>query len=60
MPAATLNLLDRRSGAVTAHHNLLRFLAGVFVGKHMEPFDVEVMPLADKDLNFISHHQEEF
>ncbi len=60
MPAATLNLLDRRSGTVTAHHNLLRPLADVFVGKHIEPFQVEVLPLADENLNFISHHQEEF
>ena len=59
-PAAPLNLLDRCSGTVTAHHNLRRPLADLFVGKHIEPFHAEVLPVRDEDMLFISHHYEEF
>jgi transcriptional regulator with XRE-family HTH domain/quercetin dioxygenase-like cupin family protein len=55
-----LSLLDRRSGLVTQHHNLLRPLADVFVGKHMEPFHVDVLHVPDDKIQFISHHSEEF
>jgi transcriptional regulator with XRE-family HTH domain len=60
LPPATLKLLDRSSGTITAHHNRLRPLADAFVGKHIEPFQVEVLPLPDADIRFISHHHEEF
>ncbi len=60
LPPATLKLLDRSSGTVTAHHNLLRPLADPFVGKHIEPFHMEVLPVPDADIRFISHHHEEF
>jgi transcriptional regulator with XRE-family HTH domain len=60
LPPATLKLLDRTSGTITAHHNLLRPLADAFVGKHIEPFHVEVLPIPDEEIRFISHHHEEF
>lgn len=55
-----LTVLDRRSGDMMTHHNLLRPLANVFVGKHMEPFHADVLPVPDDKIQFISHHAEEF
>jgi transcriptional regulator with XRE-family HTH domain len=60
LPASALNLIDRESGTIVAHHNLLRPLADVFVGKHIEPFHLEVLRIADEEIRFISHHREEF
>ncbi len=42
------------------HHNLVRPLADAFVGKHMEPFLVDIQPLTDEDIHFIAHDHEEF
>lgn len=59
-PAATLKVIDQTSGTSTAYHNLLRPLADAFVGKHIEPFHIEVRPVTKRDLQFICHHHEEF
>lgn len=58
--ASPLHLLDRGSGEVTQHQNLVRPLADVFVGKHIEPFHMELLPVPDEEMQFISHHYEEF
>ena len=60
LPPSPLKLLDRSSGTITAHHNLLRPLADEFVGKHIEPFHIEVLAVPDADIRFIRHHHEEF
>lgn len=57
---AALKVVDQASGTSAAHHNRLRPLADEFVGKHFEPFQVEVAPVADDKLQFICHHHEEF
>ena len=60
LPPSPLKRIDRSSGTVTAHHNLLRPLADEFVGKHIEPFHVEVLVVPDADVRLICHHHEEF
>jgi transcriptional regulator with XRE-family HTH domain/uncharacterized cupin superfamily protein len=60
LPPSPLKLLDRSSGTITAHHNLMRPLADEFVGKHIEPFHIEVLAVPDADIRFIMHHHEEF
>jgi transcriptional regulator with XRE-family HTH domain/mannose-6-phosphate isomerase-like protein (cupin superfamily) len=57
---AALKVVDPTTGQITAYHNLLRPLADAFVGKHIEPFHIEVQPVSDGDLQFICHHHEEF
>lgn len=42
------------------HHNLVRLMADHFVGKQIEPLLVQIQPLADEDLHYISHDHEEF
>ena len=58
--SAPLKVIDPSRGATTSYHNLLKPLADAFVGKHLEPFYIEVQPVSDRDLQFISHHHEEF
>ncbi len=58
--AAALRIVDHAKGSLTPYHNLLRPLAGPFVGKHFEPFQIDIRPVAEEDLRFISHHHEEF
>jgi mannose-6-phosphate isomerase-like protein (cupin superfamily) len=60
LPSSTLNVVDKSTGLVGAHHNLLRPLAGEFVGKHVAPFRIEILPVPDDEVRFISHHHEEF
>lgn len=55
-----MKLVSRVTGATSGYHNRLRPLAGSFVGKHMEPLDIEIHPVPDDRLQFISHHHEEF
>lgn len=57
---ATLRVVDHGRGGQTPYHNLLHPLADPFVGKHIEPFQIEIRPVRDEDLRFISHHHEEF
>lgn len=58
--AATLRVVDHGRGGQTPYHNLLHPLAEPFVGKHIEPFQIEIRPVHDDDLRFIAHHHEEF
>ena len=58
--AASLRIVDHAKGSLTPYHNLLRPLAAPFVGKHFEPFQIEIRSVAEDDLRFISHHHEEF
>lgn len=58
--AAALRIVDHAKGSQTPYHNLLRPLAAPFVGKHFEPFEIEIRPVPDDELRFISHHHEEF
>ncbi len=60
LPQATLRLIDRTSGENAAHHARVIPLADAFVGKHLEPFQLEVPPVPDDRLRFISHDREEF
>ena len=46
--------------AQQASHNMVRPLADVFVGKHLEPFQMGIFPVADDQARFLSHHHEEF
>lgn len=57
---APLKVVDPSRRASTSYHNLLKPLADRFVGKHLEPFYIEVQPVSDADIQFISHHHEEF
>jgi transcriptional regulator with XRE-family HTH domain/mannose-6-phosphate isomerase-like protein (cupin superfamily) len=56
---APLNFVND-DGTVVRHANVLRPLADRFVGKHLEPFLIEIPPVADEDVRFVSHHQHEF
>ena len=60
LPAAPLALVDPASGQLASHHALLKPLAEAFVGKHMEPFMIQVSRIPDEEVRFISHHREEF
>ncbi len=55
-----MKLVNRVSGAATGYHNRLRPLADAFVGKRMAPLEIEIHPIPDDRLQFISHHHEEF
>ena len=59
-PHLPMRLVGHMNESLTDYHNRLRPLAGAFVGKHIEPFDIEVWPVSDADMKFISHHREEF
>ncbi|MCU1237836.1 MAG: transcriptional regulator, MerR family [Candidatus Solibacter sp.] len=60
VPTTPFHLLDRDTGNVTTHPNTLRPLADPFVGKHLEPFYIEVHAIPEEEIQFISHHREEF
>ena len=60
LPASPLALVDPASGKLEPHHAALKPLADAFVGKHIEPFLIQVPRVADEDVRFISHHREEF
>jgi transcriptional regulator with XRE-family HTH domain len=59
-PPAPLKMVSRTSRGLTAYHNRLWPLADAFVGKYIEPFEIEIQPLRDHELRFISHTHEEF
>ena len=60
LPAAPLALVDPASGQLASHRALLKPLADAFVGKHIEPFLIQVPRIPDEEIRFISHHREEF
>ena len=55
-----MKLVNRATGALTSYHNKLRALADPFVGKYIEPFEIDIHPAPEEHLQFISHHHEEF
>lgn len=57
---APLKLVSRSRRAVTKYHNRLWPLADAFAGKYIEPFEIEIQPARDDELQFISHTHEEF
>jgi transcriptional regulator with XRE-family HTH domain len=60
IPAVALPVTAPASGATTVPRRSMRPLASQFIGKHMEPFRIEV-PFSGKDeLQYFSHHLEEF
>src|SRR5262245_25640278 len=59
-PPAALKVVSRTRRAVTTYHNRLWPLADAFVGKYIEPYEIEVQPVRDEELQFISHTHEEF
>jgi transcriptional regulator with XRE-family HTH domain len=59
-PPAPLKMVSRTRRSVTAYHNRLWPLADAFVGKYIEPFVIEIQPIRDDELTFISHTHEEF
>jgi len=59
-PPAPLKVVSRTRRGVTAYHNRLWPLADAFVGKYIEPFEIEIQPVRDDELRFISHTHEEF
>lgn len=54
--------IELRGGAEeTLHyHNRVWPLADLFVGRHLEPVLVQVMPVEDRDLRLCYHHEQEF
>jgi transcriptional regulator with XRE-family HTH domain/uncharacterized RmlC-like cupin family protein len=59
-PPAPLWMIGKRGKATMKYHNRLWPLADAFVGKYIEPFEIEVQPLPDEQTQFISHTHEEF
>lgn len=59
-PALPIKLVNLASQKLTSYHNRLWPLADAFVGKYIEPLEIEVRPSRDDELHFISHTHEEF
>lgn len=59
-PPAPMKLVSRTRRSATPYHNRLWLLADSFAGRHLEPFEIEIQPVPEDDLHFISHHHEEF
>ncbi|HSL23057.1 MAG TPA: helix-turn-helix domain-containing protein [Vicinamibacterales bacterium] len=55
-----MRLVNHTDETLTEYHNRLRPLADAVTGKYIEPFDIEVWPVEDARMRFISHHHEEF
>jgi transcriptional regulator with XRE-family HTH domain/uncharacterized cupin superfamily protein len=58
VPRITVKIRNSAHDAPRTYHNAVRPLAVSFVGKHMEPFHIQVAPAAEPE--FVSHGQEEF
>lgn len=58
LPPVTVKIRDAVHDTPRQYSNLLRPLAAPFVGKHMEPFHIQMLPSAEID--FVSHGHEEF
>jgi transcriptional regulator with XRE-family HTH domain len=58
--AVELPVTDLADGTTFEPVRLMRPLAFPFIGKHMEPFRIEVPLLGEHDLRYLSHHLEEF
>jgi transcriptional regulator with XRE-family HTH domain len=59
-PSTPMKVVSRERWTATPYHNRLWPLAGALVGKYIEPFEIEIEPLPDDQLRFISHTHEEF
>ena len=59
-PSLPLKVVNRSTGRSVSYHNRLWPLAKPFVGKHLEPFEIEVQPIGESSLQFIAHNHEEF
>ena len=59
-PPLPMKLVNRMTGSLLSYHNKLRPLADPFVGKHIEPFEIDVEPVPEGRAQLISHHHEEF
>ncbi|MGH9347101.1 MAG: helix-turn-helix domain-containing protein [Vicinamibacterales bacterium] len=59
-PALPLKVVNLATESLLSYHNRLWPLAKPFVGKHLEPFEIDVQPISDDKLRFISHNHEEF
>ncbi len=55
-----MRMVNHANETLTDYHNRLRPLADEVIGKNIEPFDIEVWPVSDGQMKFISHHHEEF
>jgi transcriptional regulator with XRE-family HTH domain/quercetin dioxygenase-like cupin family protein len=53
-------IVDEDGRSRGTYDNPIRPLAAPFVGKHIEPVAITVLPLPDASVSFISHHHEEF
>jgi transcriptional regulator with XRE-family HTH domain len=56
----TAKIVDQATGAHFSYHNGLQPLADAFIGKHIEPFAIEILPVPDEEVTLINHHHEEF
>ena len=43
-----------------AYHHVVHSLARGFIGKHIEPFHIAVLPVPDENVSLINHGHEEF
>jgi len=59
-PSASLNVVSRKRRQLTPYHNRLWPLADAFVGRYLDPYEIEINPVRDEQLRFISHTHEEF
>jgi transcriptional regulator with XRE-family HTH domain len=59
-PSASLNVVSRNRRRRTGYHNRLWPLADAFVGRYLDPYEIEIHPVRDDQLHFISHTHEEF
>lgn len=58
VPQFTVKIRNSAHDAPRTYRNAVRALAAPFVGKHMEPFHIQVLPAAEPE--FVSHGHEEF
>lgn len=59
-PSASLNVIGRKRRQPTSYHNRLWPLADAFVGRYLDPYEIEIHAMRDDQLRFISHSHEEF
>jgi transcriptional regulator with XRE-family HTH domain len=53
-------VVNPSTGAERPYRHALRPLADAFVGKHIDPYHIEILPVPDDEVMLISHHHEEF
>ncbi len=59
-PALALPVTDHAGGSTTIPQSQMWPLAFQFIGKHIEPFRIEVPFVGENELPYLSHHLEEF